>query len=220
MRVLFSKGIAALSKPRCGSTSLRRMLDPLMDKAAGDIAVNTGGEAPPYHPHITAPYLKQLLRARGHDPEALAWIVTVRHPAEMLWSYWKFFKPDVKSRYNFAPNWDEGARMPFETWLAEGRLRANPDWAALAPAWISSQDLSPLSFEFRATNRDGSLAVDHVFRIEEPEKLAGWIAEKTGEKVAVKHTNRSAEADMPALGTGALDRIRAMLPYESALYGV
>ena len=220
MRVLFSKGIAALSKPRCGSTSLRRMLDPLMDKAGGDIAVNTGGAMPPFHPHITAPYLKQLLRERGHDPEALAWIITVRHPVEMLWSYWKFFKPDVKSRYNFAPKWDETAPMPFERWIAEGKLRANPDWAELAPEWISSDDLSPLSLEFRAMNRDGSLAVDEVFRIEEPERLAAWLEAKTGQKVAVKHTNRSREAALPAIGAEALARIRTLLPQESALYGV
>ena len=40
MRVLFSKRLVALSKPRCGSTSLRRMLDPMMNSDAGDFAVD------------------------------------------------------------------------------------------------------------------------------------------------------------------------------------
>lgn len=220
MRVLFSKGFAALSKPRCGSTSLRRMLDPLLDPAAGDIAVNMGGERPPFHPHLTAPYLKQLLREAGHDADALEYIITVRHPVEMLWSYHKFFKPDLQSRYNFAPGWDASQPMGFERWLFEGRLGANPAWSALAPEWPSGRDLSHLSFEFCAMNRDGSLAVDEVFRIEEPQRLADWISEKVGRPVPVRHVNQSHEADLPPLGPEALARIRTMLPYESTLYGV
>lgn len=218
MRVLFSKGIAALSKPRCGSTSLRRMLDPLL--APGDIAVNTATEARPYHPHITAPYLKQLLAQAGHDPAALAWIITVRHPVDMLWSYWNFFKPDAGGRYSFMPRWDAASRMGFECWIDTGRLPANPAWAQLAPAWISSDDLSPLSLEYRAEHRDGGLAVDAVFRIEEPDRLAAWIAERTGQAVAVQHVNRSGAAGPPPLGQAARDRIRTLLPRESALYGV
>lgn len=220
MRVLFSKGFAALSKPRCGSTSLRRMLNPLMDLSAGDIGVNRGGKVPPFHPHVTAPYLKQLLRERDQDVEALDYIITVRNPVEMLWSYWKYFKPDLQSRYNFSTNWDASQPMGFERWLFEGRLSTNPAWAALAPEWISSKDLSSLSLEFRAMNRSGSLAVDAVFRIEEPEALTAWIEAKTGVRVRMRHTNRSRKAEMPPLGTEALDRIRTQLPYESALYGI
>ncbi len=218
MRVLFSRGIVALSKPRCGSTSLRRMLDPLM--GPGDIAVNRGGETPPFHPHITAPYLRQVLEGLGHDPAKMAWMITVRHPVEMLWSYFKFFRPDARSRYTFSPKYDEADLMAFEPWILNGKLPANRDWFALAPEWISPDDLSPLSLEFRAQNRAGQMQVDEVFRIEEPEKLAAWLQARTGETVALKHVNRSHDAQTPVLGTEATEKLRAMLPRECALYGV
>lgn len=218
MRVLFSRGIVALSKPRCGSTSLRRMLDPLM--GPGDIAVNRGGEMPPFHPHVTAPYLAQVLRGLGHDPAKMAWMITVRHPVEMLWSYYKFFKPDARSRYTFSPKYDPADLMAFEDWVLKGKLPANKDWFALAPEWCRADDLSPLSLEFRAMNRAGQMMVDEVFRIEEPEKLAAWLEARTGVATALKHVNRSHDAETPVLGTEATEKLRAMLPRECALYGV
>lgn len=218
MRVLFSKGIVALSKPRCGSTSLRRMLDPLM--APGDIAVNSAGQLPPFHPHITAPYLRHVLRAQGHDPGRLTFIITVRQPLDMLWSYYKFFRPDGQSRYNFDPKWDESTPMPFEEWVMTGYLGANRKWLARAPDWISPNDLSPLSLEFRAMNRKGRLGVAQVFRIEEPEHLAAWLSARTGQEIKPQHVNRSRAGDRPPVGLEVLAKIRQMLPYESGLYGL
>ena len=46
MRVLFKPGLAALSKPRCGSTSLRRMLTPHMQ--GGDIKCDRANDPPPF----------------------------------------------------------------------------------------------------------------------------------------------------------------------------
>ena len=220
MRVLFSKKIAALSKPRCGSTSLRSMLDPLVDEKAGDIAVNVGGKRPPFHPHITAPFLKQVLKNKGHDPDELEYIITVRHPVSMLWSYYKFFKPDMESRYTFSPKWDEQNRMDFEAWVLTGRLKPFGKWWDLAPDWIRADDLSSLSLEFRAMNRNSELEVDHVFRLEEPEVLLSWIEGKIGRKIPMKHTNTSETAPLPDLGSETMAKIKQMFPYESDLYGI
>ena len=218
MRVLFSRGIVALSKPRCGSTSLRRMLDPLIQP--GDIAVNMAGEMPPFHPHLTAPYLRQVLQGMGHDLGKTAWMITVRHPIEMLWSYYKYFKPDQNSRYTFSPKYDPAAPIDFEPWVIRGSLYPNRDWMALGPDWVRPDDLSPLSLEFHIENRAGQDEVDEIFRIEEPARMTAWLEARTGVPIALKHVNQSHDASRPALGTEALDKIRAMMPRESALYGI
>ena len=149
------------------------------------------------------------------DVDLVKGLPTLRDPERLV-----YYKPDAGGRYSFMPRWDAASRMGFECWIDTGRLPANPAWAQLAPAWISSDDLSPLSLEYRAEHRDGGLAVDAVFRIEEPDRLAAWIAERTGQAVAVQHVNRSGAAGPPPLGQAARDRIRTLLPRESALYGV
>jgi|GEM_PF-2982756 len=220
MRAVFSKGFVALAKPRCGSTSLRLMLEPLLDVKNGDIKVNTGGQMPPFHPHITAPYLKHILRERGHDVDALDFIITIRQPVSMLWSYHKFFKPDLKSRYNFAKNWDGDNLMDFERWVCEGTLSPNKLWGEFAPQWTLTSGLATLSLEYRAMDQDHTLQVDRIFRIEEPETLHDWLAEKTGKKVQLPHKNRTDTSPPPAIGQEAMDRIKAMMPYESEAYGL
>lgn len=218
MRVLFSHKLAALSKPRCGSTSLRRMLTPHMQTC--DLKADTGDQIPPLHPHVTAPYLRQVLREWGHDADALTYIITIRHPVQLLWSYWKFFKPDAAGLYSFSKGWAGRAEMPFEEWILEGRLALNPNWLALAPQWISPRDLTPLNLESRAMRRDGSQAVDHIFKLEEPEALASFLSERLGGEVLPRHVNPSEDIAMPRLGDQALDRIRKMFPYESELYNL
>jgi hypothetical protein len=220
MRVLFSSGIAAISKPRCGSTSVRRMLDPFLDKKAGDIAVNMAGERPPFHPHITAPYLRELLDAQEPDSAGLEYFVTIRHPVQMLESYYRFFMPDAQGRYNFAPDWDGHIGMGFEQWVLTGKVGMNADWLRLAPEWVTMKDLSPLSLEAHTKGRTGVMAVDHVFLIEEPEKIRDWISQKLGQEIAVKHVNQSEKIKTEPLGNEAMARIRQMMPMESEIYAL
>lgn len=218
MRVLFHPKLVALSKPRCGSTSLRRMLTPLM--RPGDLKADAGDEAPPLHPHITAPYLRKILNEWGHDAEALTYIITIRHPVSLLWSYWKFFKPDAAGLYSFSKGWAGKAEMPFEEWVLKGRLQINPKWLALAPDWISPTNLTPLNLESRAMRRDGTWAVDHIFKLEEPEKFSDFLTERLGVKVSTPHLNASESSPMPQLGSEALERVRKLFPYEAREYNI
>jgi len=220
MRVLRSRGIVAIAKPRCGSTSVRRMLDPFIDVAAGDLAVDVAGEQPPFHPHISAPYLREILAARFDDADRLEYFITVRHPHDMLWSYYQFFRPDSQCRYNFQAGWSASDPIDFETWVCEGHLDANPNLLRLGPDWISPTDLSPLTLEARARRRDGSLAVDHIFPIEEMGQFTAWRSNKLGEDVSPKHVNQSNAADRPRLGEAAQTRIRQVFAEESEIYGL
>ncbi|MEO9873812.1 MAG: hypothetical protein ABJM79_13120 [Anderseniella sp.] len=196
------------------------MLNPFMDPGAGDISVDIDDENPPFHPHITAPYLQEILSERGPDVH-LEYFVSVRHPLRMLESYYKFFVPDENSRYFYSPDYT-GRRygMSFEEWVLKGRVELAPDWERLAPEYITATDLTPLSLEAFAMCKDGSWATDHVFRIEEMDKIREWLSEKLGSEVEGKHVNRSEDMETPPLGSEALSKVRTMFPHESEIYGV
>lgn len=214
MRLLLSKGFAALSKPRCGSTSLRRALDPFVDPAAGDLAVDRAGQKPPYHPHITGPALRAL---SGHPD--LDMIITVRHPVDMLWSYYKFFQPDENGRYSFHPLWTGAPGRSFEEWVQTGRIGKDPEWLRLAPKHITTSDLSPLSLEAHAFDHSGQ-PVARIFQVEEPAKLEDWLSNRLGAPVSLPKVN-STDGTKPApLGETALARVRRMFCWESDYYGI
>lgn len=220
MRVLFSQGIIAISKPRCGSTSVRRILDGLMKVDQGDIAVDVAGKRPPYHPHLSAPYLKKLLVADGHNIDGMTTIIFTRNPVDMLWSYFNFFKPDTFGRYDYNGDWDSTNLYSFEDWIMRGRVGMNHAALAMAPDWIKTTNLTPLSLEAHTDNRDGTREVDMIFRVEEIGKFLEWLAKKTGRVMAPRHVNGSGAGKVPVLSSEALDRVRQMFPLECEMYGV
>lgn len=176
MRVLFSKGLVFISKPRCGSTSIRTHLWPYISKEHGDFAVDVAGQVKNFHPHATAPYVKaKLAELYPHHPK-LKFFMTTRHPADMLWSYYRFFKPDSDSNYNYQPTWDENSKMDFEHWIQFGSVGMNPAWQELAPSWISTDNLSPLSLEAHAFDRAGTNHINRLFRLENTEELNRWLS--------------------------------------------
>jgi hypothetical protein len=138
----------------------------------------------------------------------------------MLWSYYKFFKPDGRSRYVFNANHDPGTRMDFEDWIARGHLPLPAAWRPYAPGHVRTDDLSGLSFEARCMNRNGEADVDEVFKIEEIETLRNYLADRTGRALEPVHSNRSTGDKRPDLSDAALAKIRTMMPYDCSLYGL
>jgi len=215
MRLLLSRNFAALSKPRCGSTSLRRAVGPHMDRSKGDFAVDEGGERPPFHPHITAPYLLDLVAPARPDL-----IVTMRHPVDLLWSYYSFFQPDAQGRYNFHPRWTGPGGPDFETSVLTGRVGMNPEWRKRAPGGITPSDLSPLSLEAQACGPDGRLLA-HAFPVERPAALERWLSARLETEVTLGRWNPSgAGSAAPALGGKAMRRLRRMFAIEAGYYGL
>jgi hypothetical protein len=196
------------------------VLDQIMNREMGDIAVDGADERPPYHPHHSAPYLKTLLREDGFAIDDMTTITVIRHPVHMLWSYYKFFRPDAQSSYNYSPKYDASHRMSFEDWILNGRVGMDTVAKSLAPRWISTGDLSPLSLEAHANRADGVREVDRVFRIEAVDDLVTWLRQRTGRAIKMVHVNASEAMDLPTIGPAAISKIRAMFPEESGLYQV
>ena len=220
MRVLLSHQLVAISKPRCGSTSTRLMLRRWQDPSAGDIVVDTSEQNPPFHPHITAPYLSDLLQERGVDMESMESFICIRHPINMLWSYWNFFMPDEKSAYNFSPNWDQSSRLPFEKWVNEGHVGMQKNWKIRAPDWISEKNLSPLSLEAHIEDRLGQRKVKKVFKLEELDVMVEWVSKIVGTRTNYPHLNAGSALKPPKLSSDTRAYIRSMFPSESEIYSI
>lgn len=220
MRVLFSRGLIAISKPRCGSTSVRRVLDKLVDPTMGDIVVDVAGQRPPYHPHHTAPFLKKLLIDDGHDISGMKTFIITRNPLDMLWSYFNFFAPDEFGLYNYNQDWSAGSPVTFETWVMTGRVGMNGGALKLAPDWIRTSDLTPLNLEAHIETRDGRTEVDKIFRLEEIDSFILWLSEQTGQTLPMRHVNKSERGALPKFGDEVLARVKLMFPQESLLYAL
>ena len=220
MRVIFSKNLAFISKPRCASTSLRRLLDKFLSDENGDFGVDVADQKPPFHPHVTAPYLRELIATNFPGQAALEFFICIRHPVMMLHSYYKFFAPDRFSRYNYQPGYSGCAELTFEEWIIHGRVGMNPNWARLAPKWISTDNLSPLCFEAHAFDANCLCNVDKVFCIEEPGEMLSWLSSKLGRDLELNHLNGSRHESTPLLGTECLEKVRIMFPFESGRYGL
>ena len=106
MRVIFPKNIVFISKPRCGSTSVRNVLTKFIrqnypNSDSSDLIINT--KKFNYHPHITGPYLKDLLNENYRDSSKdLEYFTVIRNPLNMLSSYYDYFKPDQNCHYFYS----------------------------------------------------------------------------------------------------------------------
>ena len=101
-----------------------------------------------------------------------------------------------------------------------GRLGMHPDWLALAPDWISTDDLSPLSLEAHSLDLQGRNWITNVFRLEQIGELAQFLSSREGVRVRPLVTNASKELPIPSLSHAALSRVRRMFRHESELYGL
>ena len=227
MRVLFDYGIAYISKPRCGSTSLRSTLDSLDSKE--QVSSSFAGDNLPFHPHITAPALQCLLKNRQYTSSNLSYFTVTRNPLDMLWSYYKFFRPDSESKYWFQPSYDESSRMEFMRWLNEGKLGMSKFWKELAPEWISTENLSPLSLEAHVQNSFGTSVVEHVFYLEDLAPLQDWLSallsrrglEESKKEIAnLQILNASAAKSRPHISAETLTCLRKSFPLEFEIYNI
>ena len=120
MRISHKFRFVFISKPRCGSTSIRRMLDPFSDIF--------GTPFFRYHYHTTAYELKLHFKKMGWNWDEYFIFTTIRNPWDMMVSYYTFFKPDVNFIYNYEKErsgikYQENNLSSFENWVLHGMLK-------------------------------------------------------------------------------------------------
>lgn len=222
MRVLFSRKLAFVAKPRCASTSVRRFLTKHIDQNAEDFGIDVAGERKYFHPHMTAPYIRDLLsKYYSEKASALEYFIVIRRPYEMLESYYKYFQPDENSNYNYSPNYSSG-RMLFEDWIMNGKVGTNPEWHRRGPKWISCTNLTPLTLEAHICNTENQPTVKNIFLIEEKAKLERFLSDKFSINVNLPHINQSSNQICidRALSNEAKSRVKMLFPLESSIYNL
>ncbi len=220
MRVLFSKKLIFISKPRCGSTSVRRLLNKYINPELNDFAVDMAGQKPGYHPHITAPCLINQLSADFNIDLSDFKIFTItRNPLEMLSSYYRFFKPDVNGRYNYQVDHVDKIEN-FNKWLLTGRIGMVLNSLENAPDFVNQNDFSPLSLEAHIWNKSNQNCVTDFFRIEDSASITNWLSEVLSEKISLPRVNKSDLEQDLIITDEARCRIRKCFPMEHQLYSL
>ena len=226
MRILDNQQLIYISKPRCGSTSLRKILDQYSGQAplyCWDVA----NEHPIFHPHITAPALLNYLADTSPDRLAYKLFTVIRDPLKMLYSYFKFFKPDINMRFNFEDNYCPDQCCDFVAWLRVGCVPSSPLWLPHGPRSIDVSNFSPLSIEAHALNESSSCLIHHIFQIENPSSITAFLARslrlsELPKLISINHSeNITLEDVIPDCDQGddILDRLVKSFPFESHLYG-
>ena len=226
MRVIFEKNLVFISKPRCGSTSTRRILTRFLrnnypKSASNDLCIDIGQKDKPFHPHITAPYLKKLLKDKYKEKaNDLEYFTVIRNPLEMLKSYYFFFQPDINSCYNYDQEYNS-KKISFLDWLLTGNVGMRQEWREYAPSWISpKKNFTPLSLEAHGYDKNNNNILDHTFLIEEPNTLKYFLSNKLGEEIFLPNINQSKKAITEKIPDYILDLIKVQFPTESALYNL
>ncbi len=165
MRISHKYRFVFISKPRCGSTSIRRMLDPFSDIF--------GTPYFPYHYHTTAIELKNHFTDMGWKWDNYYVFTTVRNPWDMMVSYFSFFKPDINFLYNYETERD-GLRYQrenlcsFNDWLNNGKLEHHlvmSDGELHKNVWLNG--FSRINLEKTAYDYNGKNIVNNILKVEE-----------------------------------------------------
>ena len=178
MRISHSHGFVFISKPRCASTTIRRILDPHSDV----ISAST----PPYHHHATALELKMHFDDMGWNWRNYFVFTTVRNPWDMMVSYYAKFRPDNNGIYNFEDNRDGIAYnpdnlMPFSRWIMEGRTHHRVrfhDGAFQRNIWV--RGFSKLTLANTISDTNGESLVNRIVRVEDLEDQLPGILSSLG----------------------------------------
>lgn len=212
MRILHSQRVILISKPRSGSTSLRRTLDPYVGER--DVVCNTPHGM--WHPHHTALRLSWIFRELEWPFNEYTKICTARNPYELVSSYYKYFKPDKKGRYFYESGYDSDTQMPFRDWLLTGKIW---DQTYLQ----QGKDLRSISIDSYCFDDAGHRLVDHIVDLDNHKKLHDVLAAALGDStIRVPHTNKS-EREARGLklefDKAMDDKIREMFWREFELFG-
>lgn len=117
MRISHKHRFIFISKPRCASTTVREILNPLSDIISKNV--------PPFHHHATALELKTFFKETGWLWSEYYVFTTVRNPWDMMVSYYEKFQPDINGIYNyekerFGIKYHPNNLISFEDWILKG----------------------------------------------------------------------------------------------------
>ena len=218
MRILHSKKLIFVSKPRCGSTSIRNALTQRMEE--GDVSCNVPNLEEGLHPHMSAPAIKKYIARKGGDPDEYYTFTVTRNPLEMLWSYYKYFQPDRGGKYNYNDEHDINQIVPFEEWLEFGRVGIGESWKEFVPHGVTHKNLSPLSLEAHICDGQGEVVVNNWYMLENLTPCVEKLSEIFGEAIEIPSVNASKDDNFQAIDFKLMKSLAKQFPTEFEMYNI
>lgn len=167
MRISHKYKFVFISKPRCASTTIRKILDPFSDIQST--------ASTPYHHHSTALELKVHFDSMGWKWQDYFVFTTVRNPWNMMVSYYSYFRPDINGIYNFEQLRDSRTYQPdnpisFRNWILTGKTYHRllfRDGIYLKNVWVDG--FSKLTLANTVNDINGDSLVNRIVKVEEME---------------------------------------------------
>ncbi|WP_156137620.1 sulfotransferase family 2 domain-containing protein [Methyloceanibacter caenitepidi] len=154
-----------ISNPRCGSTSIRQMLDPF-----SDVRSKTPPPVPWLHHHAGADLIEAGMKETGRNPDDYVFLTTVRNPWARVFSAYKF-----------------GLKNPNSTWHAPAVSEGSVNGFVQHPHVIGK--MRGHALESKATKRV------RVFRIEDQtDELLTLASSIVGESISLPHVNTTEDS--------------------------
>lgn len=174
MRISHRHRFVFISKPKCATTSMRKLLDPYSDVFSG--------EKYPFHHHAKAFELKMHFDEVGWQWDEYFRFMTIRNPWAMVVSWFTYAKPDRNGHYWYQPNlYDPSELMSFDDWVTSPRTYHRFRWEdGELKERVWRNDFSGITAEEYALDRDGDRLVDRILRSEHLEEELPEICERIG----------------------------------------
>lgn len=120
MRISHKHKFVWISKPKTGSTSVRKLLDRFSNIASE--------AARPFHHHVTLDELRPVFAERGWNIDDYQVFICDRNPWELIGSVWKYSKTNTNGQKFWEKSYDQS--LPLMTF--EDFVRSPKQWAWLA----------------------------------------------------------------------------------------
>ncbi|MEQ8557981.1 MAG: hypothetical protein RIB03_06645 [Henriciella sp.] len=170
MRLSDSHKFVFIANPRCGSTSIRAMLDPYASVRSSD---PTSGSWL-WH-HASASRVQEGMRETGRNPEEYFFFTTIRDPWER-----------VASTYRFGLSHSASGWHPF------ARDAGSPDAFVLHPE--VTRRLRGFAIDAMGEDESGNMLFDEILPLERLHEVLPPVIEKLiGQPVLVRHDNTTAQ---------------------------
>jgi hypothetical protein len=178
MRISHKLKLLFLSNPKCGSFSIRILLDKHIEPIDHTYIKSARRGKTEFYNHINAPELISLFCKYKWDWDSYLKITTIRNPFSKMVSLYVYNKPDKNLTPFYRPGYDESTafQVGFKEWL-KAFCREDPDM-------------------FRISNfcydKDRNCLVDHILKIETIHDTLPPILKKVGIGVSrIPHENIS-----------------------------
>jgi hypothetical protein len=153
MRISHKHKFVFISKNKCASSSIRRLLDPYSDIVSS--------QRYPYYHHTPASKLKMHFESMGWDWGGYFTFTTLRNPFTMLKSLYNFGLPDTDGLYYWDRHWDDISNDIYKP----ERFDVPPNLISFCE-WIMTYDLSKFTLDYFVKGDDGSILMDYILPIE------------------------------------------------------